>query len=158
MLKKIARRGSWRAAWIVLTALVLFGPSLEADTASNEEAAWFAGKWMVGPAPVEGGETIAGGEANVAVVRHLGGPRIEREITLRGQLHVMQFEVRAFGGNFPWWGDNGGNYVSKNKDENTFILVPVGPMGKAEWERAWLYQRLLRKPSSLAEQRLPGFA
>lgn len=127
---------------MLLAALILSAATLQANPASEEEAAWFAGKWTVGPAPVDGFETIAGGDSIEAVLRHLEGARIEREITLGGQLHVMKFEVRAFGGNFPWWGDNGGNYVSKKRDENSFILAPVGPMGRAEWQKGWLYTRM----------------
>lgn len=73
-----------------------------AEPATVDEAAWFDGAWTVGPAPVEGMETIVPGKPQNSVIRHLEGNKIEREITLRGTLHVMQFEVQAFGGNFPW--------------------------------------------------------
>lgn len=124
-------------------AFFAVGTVSQANSASESEAAWFAGAWKVGPAPVEGFETIAGGESIDAKIRHLEGAQIEREITLGGSLYVMQFEVRSFGGNFPWWGENGGNYVSKKTDEDTFILAPVGPMGKAEWDKGWEYKRVV---------------
>lgn len=116
--------------------------SRASDAASVEAAAWFAGEWAVGPAPVEGMDTIIVAPAKKSVIRHLEGAFIERELTLRGRLHSMRFEVRSFGGNFPWWGDNGGNYVAKRVDDSAFILAPVGPMGKADWEGGWLYQRV----------------
>lgn len=141
-MKGFLKMGRFARSWTLVFAVLVSGSMLRGEDASPEEAAWFAGQWEVGPAPVEGFETIAGGEPNVSVIRYLEGSRIEREITLRGKLYVMRFDVKSFGGNFPWWGENGGNYVSKKVDEDSFILAPVGPMGKAEWDRGWLYKRV----------------
>ena len=135
-----------RLVIFLISLFVLLSSGTLASAASGaatvEEAGWFAGSWTVGPAPVEGFETITEGPASISVIRHLEGAMIERALPIRETVNVMRFEVRSFGGNFPWWGENGGNYVSKKVDENAFLLAPVSAMGKAEWDRGWLYTRV----------------
>ena len=84
--------------WCIVFAILVSGIMLRGEDASPEEAAWFAGHWEVGLAPVDGFETIAGGDPNVSVIRYLEGARIEREITLKGRLYLMRFDVKSFGG------------------------------------------------------------
>lgn len=114
-----------------------------ANEATSEEAAWFSSEWTVVPAPIEGYETIITQDPKRARIEHLEDARIQRTMTIRNTESIMQFDVRSFGGNFPWWStNNGANYVAKKVDDDRFILAPVSMMGKAEWDKGWLYQRV----------------
>jgi hypothetical protein len=115
--------------------------SANAADPTVEQAEWFAGEWLVGPAPIEGFDTIVTQALNPASIQYLEGSTIQRKLTLKGKVYTMAYEVKSFGGNFPWWGANGGNYVAKKLNETSFILAPVSNMGKAEWDRGWLYAR-----------------
>lgn len=116
--------------------------SLQADDATVKQAQWFAGVWLVSPAPVDGFDTVTTQAPTPASIQYLEGSKIQRELTLKGKVYTMIYEIKSFGGNFPWWGANGGNYVAKKVDSTSFILAPVSNMGKAEWDRAWLYKRV----------------
>lgn len=116
----------------------------QAGEASPAETVWFAGEWAVEPAPVEGYDTIVAKAYPDVQIEHRGGTRIVRVSTLRnGAKAEVEFDVRSFGGKYPWWSANGGaNLVARRVDENTFDLAGVGPMGKADWDNALRHTRV----------------
>lgn len=113
--------------------------------ASSEETAWFAGDWIVTRAPVEGFEDIVSNPIATVRIEHLGEARIVRHSPPRQKNPAVaaEFTVRQFGKNMPWWSATGGaNLVARRVDENTFDLAGVGPMGRAEWDRALRHTRV----------------
>lgn len=118
-----------------------------AGEATEAETLWFVGEWSVSPAPVEGFETIVAREYPNVQIEHRGGTRLVRISTLRNGAKVeVEFDVRSFKGNYPWWSAAGGtNLVARQVDENTFDLAGVGPMGKADWDQALRHNRITPK-------------
>ena len=114
-----------------------------AGEATEAEAIWFAGEWTVTLAPVQGYDTIVAKIYPNVRIEHRGGPRIARISTLRnGEQVAVEFDVRSFKGNHPWWSATGGvNLVARQVDENTFDLAGVGSMGKADWDHALRHVR-----------------
>lgn len=110
------------------------------------ELQWFAGRWATGPADVPGYKTITPGtpDCSKAVSIRIGADGIlHRTVTLRnGSVIDAGFNVKKFGGNYPWWptGDGPGA-VAKRIDENTFVLAATGMMGKADWKNAIKHMR-----------------
>jgi hypothetical protein len=119
--------------------------SSRAGEATEAESAWFAGEWAVAPAPVEGFDTIVAKAYPNVRIEHRGGTRIARISSLRNGASVaVEFDVRSFKGNFPWWAaDGGANAVARRVDQNTFDLAGVGPMGKADWGHALRHTRVI---------------
>ena len=115
-----------------------------AANATELETTWFAGEWAVSLAPVEGYDTIVSRTYPNVRIEHRGGTRIARISTLPNNEQVtIEFDVRSFKGNFPWWSaSGGGNLVAKRVDETTFDLAGVGPMGKADWAHAFRHTRV----------------
>ena len=130
---------------LLVTLFGLFVPlSIQAEDATELETSWFAGEWAVTLAPVDGYDTIVSRTYPNVQIEHRGGTRIARTSTLRnGKQVAVEFDVRNFKGNFPWWSANGGaNLVARRVDETTFDLAGVGPMGKADWTRAFRHTRV----------------
>lgn len=116
-----------------------------ADTpdAAPQDAAWFAGKWAVGPADKPGFETIAGGgDCSRAVEIKMTGPvTLQRIVTRGGNRHVADFTVKSFRGNYPWWPRLGGDAaVAKRIAGDTFVLASTR-IGKADWDNALKHTR-----------------
>ncbi|MCC6414325.1 MAG: hypothetical protein IT582_00225 [Opitutaceae bacterium] len=126
-----------------LPSLLLAQPA----DASAEETAWFTGEWTLTPAPVEGFDDIATATLGVVTIENPGGAKIVRHTPERkGRPAVsVAFTVKQFGKNFPWWTEDGGaNAVARKVDENTFDLAAVGPMGRADWNRALRHTRVVK--------------
>jgi hypothetical protein len=117
-----------------------------ADTpdATPQEAAWFSGKWAVGPADVPGFETIAGGgDCSRAIEIKTTGPvTLQRIVTRRnGERHTAEFTVKSFRGNYPWWPRQGGDAViAKRIAADTFVLASTRT-GRADWDSALQHTR-----------------
>jgi hypothetical protein len=127
------------------TIIGMFSPlTAPAGEATETETIWFAGEWTVAPAPVEGYDTIIAKRYPNVQIEHRGGTRIARISTLRhGERVTVEFEVRSFGGNYPWWSaTGGGNLIARRVNEDTFDLAGVGAMGKADWAHALRHTRV----------------
>lgn len=131
-------------AFVVCLLGFLSASGAQAGEASPEETVWFAGEWAVAIAPVEGYDTIVAKAYPNVQIEHREGTRIARISTLRnGEKVEVEFDVRSFGGKYPWWSANGGaNLVARRVDENTFDLASVSPMGKADWDNALRHTRV----------------
>lgn len=141
---------------ILLFVLSLIPAGLRAQPADVEPemAAWFVGEWTLTPAPVEGFDDIVTATLGVVTIENPGGAKIVRHTPERkGRPAVsVAFTVKQFGKNFPWWAEDGGaNAVARKVDENTFDLAVVGPMGKADWNRALRHTRVVK----LADESAP---
>lgn len=133
----------------LLSATVVIGVCVSAaiaDTpdASPQDAAWFAGKWAVGHADVPGFETIVGGGdcSRTVDIKTTGPATLQRIVTRRnGQRHTVEFTVKKFRGNYPWWPKNGKDaLVAKKIKNDTFVLASTR-IGKADWDRALKHTR-----------------
>jgi hypothetical protein len=127
--------------------LTILQPSALADTpgASPEQVRWFAGDWRVGPADVEGLETISGGGtcSDAAEIRITGQGKLQRTVRRKnGAKTTVEFEVKYFGGNFPWWPVDGHSAVVARKiDANSFVLASTNPVGRADWNNGLKHTR-----------------
>ncbi len=113
--------------------------------ASASEAAWFAGSWATGPADVEGHETIGPKPdcSRAVSIRVVKDNIIVRETRLKdGSPHSVEFAVKHFGSNFPWWPTDGGPNapVAKRTGDDTFVLARTN-MGRADWNNALQHTR-----------------
>lgn len=131
-----------------LTACFLGLPlALQAQPAeaTSEQTAWFAGEWTVAPVPVEGFKDIVSAPPTTVRIEHTGDARLVRhspERDVRPAASVA-FNVKTFGGNFPWWPVEGGpSVVARRVSDDSFDLASVGPMGKADWSRALRHTRV----------------
>jgi hypothetical protein len=123
---------------LALAALALSSGAHAAVTdAADADVAFFAGRWAVGPADAPGFDTIHGGpdcaRASV-VIERTGGSSLRRISTLRnGARHEVEFDVKSFGGNFPFWMKGGaGGPVARRLDANSFLLATLRD-GRADW-------------------------
>jgi len=124
---------------------ILCAAVARADTpdAAPQDAAWFAGKWAVGPADRPGFETIVGGGdcARAVEIRMTGPVALQRIVTRSGKRYVADFTVKSFGGNYPWWPSQDGDAViAKKVADDTFVLASTR-IGKADWDNALKHTR-----------------
>ena len=103
-----------RLSMLLLAALSPVVPALsggasaaDAVPAEAEAVGWFAGRWVVGSAEMPGFETVVADPAEcgrAVTIAVAGEAVIRREGVLRdGTPDAAEFEVRAFGGAYPWW-------------------------------------------------------
>ncbi len=135
-----------------LAGLIGFLSVLRAQPAeaTSDEAAWFAGEWTVTPAPVEGFDDVVTEVIATVRIEHLDGARIARHSPeQKGRPAVtVEFIVRKLGATYPWWPDEGPAVVTRRVSATVFDLATVGPMGRADWDRAL---RHTRQPPSAKE-------
>lgn len=136
---------SWKSATALTLALLAPLATADVPAASAAELAWFEGRWATGPADVPGHDTIAAEAPDcqrAVSIRRSGQDRLERSTTLRdGSTHIAEFEIRKFGGNYPWWPVSGQpGPVAKRTGDNVFVLAPTD-MGRAQWDRALQHTR-----------------
>ncbi len=128
------------AAMLIVSVASASSARAEVKDANESEVAFFAGKWAVGAADAPGFETIVGGpdcaRASV-VIERVGASGVRRISTLRnGSKHSVEFDVKSFGGNFPFWVKGGaGGPVARRVDANTFLLASLRN-GRADWQGA----------------------
>ncbi|MEC7118465.1 MAG: hypothetical protein VXW65_00980 [Pseudomonadota bacterium] len=120
--------------------------------ATSADIAWFEGSWATAPADVEGYETILPEPPDcqrVVQIERLSPTAIRRVSTLKdGSVHAVDFEVKQFGANFPWWPvhDVGMALVAKRLDDQRFVLASTGEMGRADWNRGLQHIRCSSRP------------
>jgi hypothetical protein len=137
-------RSAFRLGFILAAAATSTATHGQVPDATAADAAWFAGTWDVVPVEVPGYETIVAAKPIRVTIEHHGDARIDRSSPLRnGQTATVEFIVKHFGKNFPWWTVDGqGSLVARIVDDQTFDLAGLGPMGKADWDHASRHKRV----------------
>ncbi|MFN3892864.1 MAG: hypothetical protein ACK4MV_20900 [Beijerinckiaceae bacterium] len=125
--------------------LLVAGARADVRDANEAEVDFFIGRWAVGPADAPGFETITGApdcaRASV-VIERAGASGVRRVSTLRdGGRQAVEFDVKSFGGNFPFWVKGGaGGPVARRLDADAFLLASVRD-GRADWTGALKHVR-----------------
>ena len=140
-------RGAIMSCFGAMACAILLAADARADVrdANEAEVAFFIGRWAVGPADAPGFETITGAPdcARASVdIEHVGASGVRRVSTLRdGRRQAVEFEIKSFGGNFPFWVKGGaGGPVARRLDADAFLLASVRD-GRADWAGALKHVR-----------------
>lgn len=123
------------------------GAFAEVPDAAPAEVAWFVGTWSVTHADAAEAETIPAAPPQQVIIAHTEGARIRRTRVPHGgragEAVTVTFTVKTLRGTFPWWSEGGSSLVARRVDEDTFLLAPVRDGGRADWQNAWRYARVV---------------